>query len=243
MRSLIQTLFAGVLAAVLVSACSAQSGESAGPASTAAPPASAPEASQRSTAPSASDPASDGGGQANTACSGDDVAAALRAAAQAVESADSYRVSGTTSAGGTEQEYILEFAQPDSVHVVSGPIEYVAIGSQTWQKAGASWEEAPGVDLSTLTAGMGQLNEEILTDATFTDTTVDADSEVDGQPAILLRYHESIPSELEADSEMWLDPATCRPIKNVATSSSQGSSVEFEATYSDWGAVTIEPPA
>lgn len=248
MRSL-STLFGTALAAVLVAtACTSgtpgtasSSGSSARPSEADRP--SSPSGSGPSAGRSASSETSTGGGAANPACSGSDVATALAAAAAAQAEAGSYRVTGSVTVGGTEQQVTLEFAKPDKVHVVLGPIEYIAIGADTWQSTAGTWRQAPGVDLSTLTAGMGQLNEEIVHSATFTNASVDANATADGRPAVLYRYHESIPSELEADSQFWLDPASCRPIRNVASSTASGTSSTFEATYSDWGNVTIEPPA
>jgi hypothetical protein len=248
MRSL-STLIGMALAAVLaVTACTPGTTGTASRTGSSARPSvgnrsSSPSESGTSASPSGSGGTEAGGGAANPACSGGDVATALAAAAAAQAEAESYRVTGSVTVGGTEQQVTLEFAKPDKVHVVLGPIEYVAIGSDTWQSTAGTWRRAPGVDLSTLTAGMGQLNEEIVHSATFTNASVDANATADGRPAVLYRYHESIPSELEADSQFWLDPASCRPIRNVATSTASGTSSTFEATYSDWGNVTIEPPA
>jgi hypothetical protein len=248
MRS-ISVLAGGVLAAVLVTACTSgpPGRASTTPGSPAQPSeenrSSSPSGSGASASPSTGSGTPAGGEAANPACSGSDVAAALAAAVAAQADAGSYRVTGTVTAGGAEQPFRLEFAKPDKVHVVLGPIEYVAIGETTWQRTAGTWRQAPGLDLSTLTAGMGQLNEEVLRSATFTNSSVDTSATADGRPAVSYRYHESIPSELEADSQFWLDPASCRPIRNVAMSTASGTSSTFDVTYSDWDNVTIESPA
>lgn len=239
MRVLTNVVATGAVVLITATACS--SGGTPAGATAAGGGSATPAATLRPA--SSSDSESPASGQANAACSGDDIAAALQAAAKAASDADSYRVNGTATTSAGEQVYTLEFAKPDRVHAVLGSVEYVAIGAKTWQKTGGQWQSAPGVDLSRLTAGMGQLNQEILNDATFTDVSVDTNEDVDGQPAVLYRYHESIPSELEADSQMWLDPASCRPIKNVATGTASSTTTQFEATYSDWGNVTVQAPS
>jgi hypothetical protein len=235
---LVRSASLGATVALIATACS-----TGGAASTAGD-GSSPLAATNAASPSAPASGTSGGaGQASAACSGEDAASALKAAASAQLDAGSYRVSGTTSAGGQEQQYTLEVAKPDSVHVILGEIEFIAVGGMTWRKSGGQWEAAPGVDLSTLTAGMGQLNQELLDRASFSDVSVDQNAQVDGQAAVLYRYHESIPSELEADSQMWLDPPSCRPIKNVATSTASNAVSHIDVRYSDWGSVTIQPPA
>jgi hypothetical protein len=177
------------------------------------------------------------------ACSGTDVASALKAAAKAQTSARSYRVSGTTTVSGRHTEYTLEIVNPDRIHVHSAAFEFIAIGSTTWRKASGGWQKASGVDVSSLVGGLGQLNADLISSATFSATNVDPLASVDGQPATLYRYHERIPDELEADSQFWLDPGTCRPIKNVASSTASNGKSEIAATYSGWDQVFIEPPA
>lgn len=249
MRSNCTPTLAAAIVVLIATACSSPSSATGSASATASStsPATSGVAPSPATSSSPSVAAEGGQGtggvQVNGACSGTDVAAALKAAAKAQADAGSYRVAGAVTAGGNEQEVTLEFAKPDRVHVILGPIEYIAVGSTTWQNTAGQWRPAPGVDLSTLTAGMGQLNDELLTSATFTEVSVDTNANVDGQPAVLYRYHESIPSELEADSQFWLDPASCRPIRNIASGTASGATSKIDVTYSDWGRVTIEAPA
>lgn len=230
-----------LLASVLLTACGSPAGSqaTAGPVATGAgataataatiPPATvAPEASQ-------------GGGGANASCSGNDVAAALTAAAAAQNDADSYRLTGTITTT-TETEALLEIQKPDRIHAKFGDFEFISVGGQTWRNAAGTWVETPGTDVKSLIGGMGQLDAELIKNATFTKVSVQPTS-VDGTSAVEYSYHESIKDQIEADVQLWLEADTCRPIKNVAKGTASSTASTYDVTYSDWNQVTVQAPA
>lgn len=173
-------------------------------------------------------------------CGGGDVAKALTAASTAQHAADSYRVTGTITTT-TATEALIEVQKPDGIHAKFGDMEYISVGGTTWRNVGGTWQAAPGVDVASLIAGMGQLDSSLITNATFTNVST-KQTFVDGAPAIEYDYHESITGQLEADVQLWLDPATCRPIHNVARSTASSTASTYDVTYSDWDAVTVSPP-
>jgi hypothetical protein len=197
----------------------------------------APAASSGAVASPVDSPAIGGG---SGTCGSGDVKSALQAAASAQHAADSYRVTGTIKTA-TVLEAMLEIQKPDRIHVKAGAIEFIGIGDTTWRNVGGTWQEAPGTDVQSLVGGMGQLDAEVINDATFTKVTSKS-ATVNGAGAIEYDYHESIPDELDADVQLWLDPATCRPIRNVATGNSSSTAPTFDVTYSDWNAVTVNAP-
>jgi hypothetical protein len=203
----------------------------------ATPPATIAAASAPSDAGGGSSPAASAGTAAGD-CGGD-VKTALTAAAAAQNEASSYRVSGTVSMP-TAAAALLEIQKPDRVHAKAGDLEFIAIGAKTWRKAGGSWQEVSNVDVRSLVGGMGQLDAEIIQSATFTNGSVSQGS-VDGVSAIEYRYHESIPDQLDADVQMWLDPGTCRPVHTTATRAAAGTPT-FDVAYSGWDSVTVEAP-
>lgn len=232
---MLRTLLSLLILAGASLACNAP-----GAASTAAAQPTAGPTSAGATAVVSSSPPAATGAVAEGNCGAGDVKSGVLAASAAQSSADSYRVSGKVTTQ-TVLEAVMEIQKPDRIHVKAGDLEFIAIGSTTWQRAGGTWREAPNVDVASLVGGMGQLDQELITTASFTNTSA-SQTVVDGAPAIEFAYHESIPGELEADVHLWVDPATCRPIRNVAQSTASSRSATYDVTFSDWNAVTVEAP-
>jgi hypothetical protein len=200
-------------------------------------------ASTKATPAAGSSPA--GGKQ--TSCTGKDVGASLLAAARAQNAASSYRIEGATTSAGSSSTYAIEVVKPDRFHIVTGSGEFIAIGTTTWRKSGGTWKSAPGVDMGAILKNSGQLNDQIINKATFTAVSVDPNATAAGQPVVHYSFHQSIPSDSEADSQMWLARDTCRPVQAASTwtTTAGGGSTRGESTlnWSKWDAVSIEAPA
>ena len=85
--------------------------------------------------------------QAQPAVAG--AAGALHQAALNMEAVSSYRFAGAVSAGGHTVNLSGEFAAPDRLHetiTVAGaaPVERIVIGTVAYQRAGSTWQAAPG---------------------------------------------------------------------------------------------------
>jgi hypothetical protein len=197
----------------------------------------------KATRAASSSPAAGG----NRPCTGSDVGASLVAAARAQNAASSYRIEGATTSAGTSLTYTMEIVKPDRFHITTGSGEFIAIGTTTWRKSGGTWKAAPGLDIGALIKSSGQLSDQIINKATFTAVSVDPNATAAGQPVVHYSFHQSIPSDSEADSQMWLARDTCRPVQAASTwtTTAAGGSSRGESTinWSKWDAVSIEAPA
>src|SRR5256885_1362555 len=78
----------------------------------------------------------------------------------------------------------------------------------------------------------GGLSDQIVNKATFSAVTVDPNATAAGQPVVHYSFHQSIPSDSEADSQMWLARDTCRPVQAASTwtTTAAGGSSRGEST-------------
>jgi outer membrane lipoprotein-sorting protein len=186
------------------------------------------------------------------ACQGSDPAAAIRAASTAQDSASSYQSETTTATKQGNSHLTLQVQQPDRFHFTDvapdgHTTEFLAIGSTTWTKSNGTWTASPGLNLGALVKQASPLGESILNGSTFTDVSVDPNTKLAGKPAVIYRFHLSIPSaQLSSDVQLWLASDTCLPLQAISSFTDVVNGVtsagRSNTTWSDWNAVSIEPP-
>ena len=185
------------------------------------------------------------------ACTATDVAGAMTAAVTFQNDASSYRTDYSSTVAGLTQTERVDLQRPDRIHVTGrsggSSFEFIAVGTTLWRKSSGNWVVASSsFDFRSLLEQSGQLNENTVTEATFTKVSVDENTKVDGQPTVLYRFHQSIPSQMEADVQFWLRPDSCEPVKSITTftaaSGGANSGDQRTTAWSTWNSVTILPP-
>jgi uncharacterized protein YaiE (UPF0345 family) len=129
--------------------------------------------------------------------------------------ASSYHISAAAKGRAVE----VDTEKPDKMHVVSGPMELVKIGTTTWVKAGGSWQQFnfPGLDQIT-SAYSGALNvvQSPQDDVTVTDLGTKT---IDGTP-----LHAYSIVQKSGSATVYIDNGSGYPVRVVTA---DGSSVTF----------------
>lgn len=139
----------------------------------------------------------------------------------------------------------LEYVAPDRYHVINlagpaGGMETIMIGKNTYMKTGGTWRKLQVNLGGSIPTMRDSFTEEGL--KTLTDVKFDGDDSVDGKPALLYSYKNTVPNvNTPITSKTWVSKDTGLPMKIVVDYSS-GPLKQMTVKYDTETKLTIEPP-
>jgi outer membrane lipoprotein-sorting protein len=201
------------------------------------PPAGGDAADKAATAPAAS------GGNSAAVAPSDNPQDVLTKSIEAHLSAKSFRARMTNTSSQGNYTATLEYASPDRYHLVMPQGEMIAIGGDSYMKAGGRWMKTP--------VNMGQMINQFRDPKAVeemrrkTDIKFVGSETLDGQPMYVYEYalDEAGGPGVKGRAKTWISPADMLPRKTEVDGEANGIKSHTTLIYSDYGSdIKIEPP-
>lgn len=185
---------------------------------------------------------SGGGGGAAAVAPGDNPQDVLTKSIQAHLNAKSFRARMTNNSSQGNYTATLEYASPDRFRIVSPQGEIIAVGGDSYMKAGGRWMKAP--------MNMGQIINQFRDPKAVeemrrtTDIRYVGTETLDGQPMYVYEYAlDKAGTGAKGRAKTWISPSDMLPRKTEVDGEADGIKSHTTLTYSDYNSdIKIEPP-